>query len=75
MLLVLALAPRSFFPGTQVFPSLQNQHLQMAITRGSLHVVDEVPLLKWMCYLYRKSLLVINYLLVCQDSFYGNKFF
>ena len=30
---------------------------------------------EWMCYLYRKSLLVINYLLVCQDSFYGNKFF
>lgn len=27
------------------------------------------------CYLYHKSLLVINYLLVCQDSFYGNKFF
>ena len=43
MLLVLSLAPRSFFPGTQVFPSLQNQHLQMPITRGS-GMVDEEPL-------------------------------
>ena len=43
MLLVLDIAPRSFFPGTQVFPSLQNQHLQIPITCGS-RMVDEEPL-------------------------------
>lgn len=43
MLLVLALAPRSFFPGIQVFPSLQNQHLQIPITCGS-GMVDEESL-------------------------------
>ena len=43
MLLVLALALRSFFPGTQIFSSLQNKHLQMPITCGP-GMVDEEPL-------------------------------
>ena len=43
MQLVLTLTPRSFFPGTQVFPSPQNQDLQIPITCGS-GMVDEEPL-------------------------------
>ena len=43
MQLVLTLTPRSFFLGTQVLPSPQNQDLQIPITCGS-GMVDEEPL-------------------------------
>ena len=35
LLLVLSLAPRGFSPGTPVFPSPQNQHLQIPIRSGT----------------------------------------
>ena len=53
LLLVLSVAPRGFSP---VFPSPQKPTFpNSSSTRNQVH---EEPLLKWMCYLHLKSLLI-----------------